>query len=182
MFTKDFDKYACHGDTITCEVDGFTVTARIEHDSDAHIDDDDTHPAEYNADVFGKDTPANRALFEKALAARKAWFDNEWFYCGIVLDVRCGDVMVAEHAASLWHVDVNHPESQNGNAYLREVANELLPEALDAAREAMATAQAKLAAFNPFDAAQGKTYTRAEIRNGTGWPKGARFALVSHDE
>ena len=33
MFTKGFDKYVCAGDTISCEVDGFTVAAKIEHDT-----------------------------------------------------------------------------------------------------------------------------------------------------
>jgi hypothetical protein len=32
MFTKKFDTYACDGDSITCEVDGFVVTATIEYD------------------------------------------------------------------------------------------------------------------------------------------------------
>lgn len=138
MFTTDFDKYACAGDTIECEVDGFTVVARIEHDSDADIDDDDCHPAEYSVEMFGEDTPANRACFEKALAAREAWFEGDWFYCGIVLSVARNGVMLDKHAASLWRVDVNHPASENGNAYLREVANELLPEALDRARDVLA--------------------------------------------
>jgi hypothetical protein len=35
MFTEKFDRYVCQGDTISCEVDGFTVTARIEYDQDS---------------------------------------------------------------------------------------------------------------------------------------------------
>lgn len=34
MFTKQFDKYTCVGDTRTCEVDGFTCVARIADDND----------------------------------------------------------------------------------------------------------------------------------------------------
>lgn len=33
-FTKHFDKYVCDGDSITCEKDGFTITARVERDED----------------------------------------------------------------------------------------------------------------------------------------------------
>ena len=35
MFTVGFDRYACDDEFITCEVDGFKVRARIEHDSDS---------------------------------------------------------------------------------------------------------------------------------------------------
>lgn len=34
MFVKGFDNYVCDGDKITCEVDGFTITARIVNDDD----------------------------------------------------------------------------------------------------------------------------------------------------
>jgi hypothetical protein len=34
LFTEKFDDYACEGETITCEKDGFTVVARIERDDD----------------------------------------------------------------------------------------------------------------------------------------------------
>ena len=63
-FTQKFDDYVCIGDTLTCEVDGYTITA---------------------------------------------------------------------HTASLWGIEANYPDSDN--AYLSEVANELLPEALEAAND-----------------------------------------------
>jgi len=31
-FIQKFDDYVCLGDSITCTVDGFTITARIAHD------------------------------------------------------------------------------------------------------------------------------------------------------
>jgi hypothetical protein len=34
MFTEGFGNYVCEGDKITCEVDGFKVVARVEHDPD----------------------------------------------------------------------------------------------------------------------------------------------------
>jgi hypothetical protein len=136
MFTKGFDRYACDGDRITCEAEGFDVTATIEYDQDHKIDDDDCHPAEYSVEVFGEDTPENRAHFEKALAARKAWLADEWHYVGIVLRVAKRGITLDRHAASLWGIEVNYPGGDN--SYLLEVANELLPEALEVAKEKLA--------------------------------------------
>lgn len=172
MFTENFDRYVCQGDTIECEVDGFTVVARIEHDDDSDINDTDCFPEEYSAEIFGEDTPAHRADFEKALAARRAWERNEWHYSGVVLSVARNGVTLDNHAASLWGVERNFPGSDN--SYLREVANELLPEALERGRAALAKP-------NPFADAEGKVYTRAEIVNGTGFPRDARFIMVNKE-
>lgn len=67
----------------------------------------------------------------------QAWREDEWFYCGIVLTVSRAGIILDDHAASLWGIEANYPDSDN--AYLTDVANELLPEALDAARAALAT-------------------------------------------
>ena len=45
-------------------------------------------------------------------------------------------IIVDSTQASLWGVEANYPGSDN--AYLTEVANELLPEALDVARAVLA--------------------------------------------
>lgn len=34
-FTEKFGAYVCNGDTITCDVDGFTITATLYADDDA---------------------------------------------------------------------------------------------------------------------------------------------------
>jgi len=31
-FSQKFDSFVCESDSITCEVDGYTITARIAHD------------------------------------------------------------------------------------------------------------------------------------------------------
>jgi hypothetical protein len=64
-----------------------------------------------------------------------AWKAGDWFYCGIVLSVAFEDVVLNASACSLWGIEANYPGSDN--AYLTEVANELLPEALAAARETL---------------------------------------------
>ncbi|MGE0278330.1 MAG: hypothetical protein AB7R40_23285 [Nitrospiraceae bacterium] len=122
MFAKPFGSYVCPGDTITCDVGPFEVTARIEYDHDYRIGDDDVHNAD-NA------TDAERDRIENAL---RAYYRDEWFYCGLVLSVSLNDHVIEDHAASLWGIEANYPGSDN--AYLLEVANDLLPEAMDVAR------------------------------------------------
>ena len=123
MFTQKFDRFVCEGDTIETERDGFTITARIVHDPDSGIDDDDCHNPDQS--VTGCDDEQHEAL----MSAREAWLNDEWFYCGIILDVSRNGVPVETHAASLWGIEANYPGSDN--SYLTEVANELLDEALE---------------------------------------------------
>lgn len=56
-----FAKYACVGDSITWQCEGFDITARIEPD-------DDTRPDQF--DCYSEDDI-------------KRWLNNEWFYCGV---------------------------------------------------------------------------------------------------
>lgn len=81
-------------------------------------------------DGWGPGTPAEAV--EADYRALRAWSADEWFWCGIVLSVSRNGVVLDKHAASLWGIDCNHPNGNN--AYLLEVANELLPEALEAAK------------------------------------------------
>ena len=125
-FTERFQTFVCEGDTISCEAQGFEFIARI-------VRDDCT-------DAPGFIGPGNnfRERFAeaqaKAEAVMEAWRKDEWFYCGIVLSVALEGVILDAHAASLWGVEANYPGSDN--AYLTEVARELLSEALDAGRAA----------------------------------------------
>jgi hypothetical protein len=147
-FTERFDSYVCPGDTITCEADGFIVTARIAPDDCPDPPDqrqDGFWPSLYINDP-GFIGPGNgfRERFAKAQAeaeaVMEAWRKGDWFYCGIVLSVTLEGVTLNAHAASLWGVEANYPGSDN--AYLAEVADELLPEALDAARAVLARLRA----------------------------------------
>lgn len=110
-FTQHFDRFVYVGDYIEFHLDReFTVRATIEHDAD-------TSPADY--DCYGDEDAA-------------AWRNEDWFYCGVVLSIWVGDDCFREHATSLWAVEAN---IGTDNAYLREVANELLPEAMSALEE-----------------------------------------------
>ena len=66
----------------------------------------------------------------EAEAVMAAWRRDEWFYCGIVLSVALEGVTLEPVGAAVFGIEANYPGSDN--AYLTEVAQELLPEALDA--------------------------------------------------
>jgi len=173
MFTKGFGKYVCEGDTITCTVKGYDVTARVvrdndtgapwkEHDGHGSVSEWTSRPKHAGELVLAKDPGSFRYYdFQEAVkiakrdgwglgtpeeAARKdfeamrAWAADEWFWCGVVLSVSRNGVMLDTHAAGLWGIDCNYPNSDN--AYLREVANDLLSEAIEAGE----TARAKILA------------------------------------
>ena len=149
-FTERFQSFVCEGDSITCEVAGFQITARIVRDDCDDAPDerqDGFWPSLYkDAPGFIGPGPNHRERFAQAQAraeaVMEAWRKDEWFYCGIVLSVAREGVTLDAHAASLWGVEANYPDSDN--AYLTEVAGELLPEALDAGRAALARLCASL--------------------------------------
>ncbi|MEH6487911.1 hypothetical protein [Hyphomonas oceanitis] len=154
-FQETFLPYVCAGDTITCEMNGFTVTARIVADDcpDApHERQDGFWPSLYIGDPGFIGPGRNfrdrlEAAQTKAERVLEAWRKGDWFYCGIVLSVCLEGVTLTDHAASLWGIEANYPESDN--AYLTEVAAEMLPDALDVARAILA----RLRAAKPEDRA-----------------------------
>ena len=139
-FTQKFDDFVCEGDSITCEVDGYTITARISHDDTPDAPDerqDGFWPSLYPNDAgFIGSGNGWRDRFGKAQAKAErvmaAWKDDEWYYCGVILSVAIDGLTLDDHAASLWGIEANYPDSDN--AYLTEVANELLSEALETAK------------------------------------------------
>jgi hypothetical protein len=81
----------------------------------------------------------------KAEAVMEGWRKGDWFYCGIVLSVSLEDVDLARTGAALFGIEANYPGSDN--SYLTDVANELLPEAVAAARETLARLAAQAQAM-----------------------------------
>lgn len=136
-----FDSYVCPGDHVSIEVDGFVVKARIRHDDNADAPDqmgDGFWPSldPKSAGYIGPKSPRTlRRHHAKALAVMDAWERNEWWYCGIIVTVFKGGIELAH--ADLWGIEANYPGSDN--AYLSDVADELLNEALDEARAKIAT-------------------------------------------
>jgi hypothetical protein len=108
MFTKHFDKIVIPGETITCEVDGFHCVAT------AHYDEDTRAPADH--------------------LQAAAWERDEWHYFGVAVSVsRLGVKLTGDYDHALWGIEGNCPGDDN--TYLREVANDQLREALEAAKE-----------------------------------------------
>jgi hypothetical protein len=149
MFTKDFDHYVCDGDSISCDVDGFHVVARLEYD-------DDTTPPDERQDGFwpsldpedaGYIGPRSKRTLERHKARAQhvldTWKRDEWHYYGVVVNVFKNGVQLTEdyHHAT-WGIEGNwpaHNKRLNPNEYFRHVANDYLPEALAAAKRKIAT-------------------------------------------
>jgi len=128
-----FDRYVCQGDTVTIKTGLFIFTARIEYDSG-------TRPEDF--DCFDPEDPEYGA--ENA-AIIKAWRNDEWFYCGVVISSEYNGVTLPDsYLASLWGIEANFPNCDN--AYLAEVVQELLPEAESRAIDLVNDMRARLAA------------------------------------
>ena len=106
-----FAKYACVGDSITWQLEGFDIVAHLEYDTDIKPTDSDCYAPE---DV-------------------QRWRDDKWFYVGVVLSVSRNGVELSDHAASLWGIDCNF--SDTSNAYLSEVAEEMEDESVECAKK-----------------------------------------------
>jgi hypothetical protein len=122
VFGGKFLKYVCPNDSIEVQVGKYTFSAVLDHDQDAHIDDDDVHNIDQT--VTGCDDSGQAAL----LKARKAWSNDEWFYGSLSIEASYNGVRLGSHLACLGGIEVNYPGSDN--AYLTQAANELLSEAL----------------------------------------------------
>lgn len=125
MSAPKFDNYVVPGESITIEKDGRTYIARIEFDTDTHIDDTDMYSEDQAV------TGCTDEEFVKLLAARKAWLNNEWYYVGVIVELVCETCGQArsdpDNSAALWGVEANYPDNDD-NAYLTEVANDLISE------------------------------------------------------
>jgi hypothetical protein len=136
MFTEKFGRFVCEGDTITCEHDGFTVTATVYHDECGDTPDErcdgfwpsrDPKAAGY---VLPENFDAEQAKAERVMAA---WKNDEWFFCGVAITVSRNDVqLTGDYDNALWGIECNYPDSDND--YLRSVANDLLDEAIESAK------------------------------------------------
>lgn len=118
----NFDSFAIVGDTRSIDIGPFTIRATIAADYD-------TRPTDFDC-------------YEKE--AIKAWNNDEWSFVGIVLSVWIDDVCLDKHAASIWGVDCNYPNSDN--RHISEIADDCLPEAIATAEAIAATLRDKLAA------------------------------------
>jgi hypothetical protein len=140
MFTQQFGNYVCVGDSITCSVDGFEVKATIYRDDcgDKPDERDDGFWPSRDKTAAGYVLPENyESEMAKAQRVMKAWLNDDWFYCGVAVTVSRNDVELTQrYNHALWGIECNSPDSDND--YLRDVANELLSEAIDDAKAVLA--------------------------------------------
>lgn len=74
---------------------------------------------------------------ERDFKMLKAWCDDEWRYYGVAVSVsKAGVKLTGKYDHALWGIEGNYPDSDN--SYFVEVANELIDEAIDAAKTKLA--------------------------------------------
>lgn len=145
MFIKQFNNYAIDGDTITCTVDGFDCVATIHHDDDSDSPDErqdgfwpslDPDDAGY---IGGKTQAQLTAQKRRASHIMNTWKNDEWWYVGIAVTVSKNDIqLTGDYDHALWGIECNYPYGgKKRNNHLREVANEELDDALEAAKLAI---------------------------------------------
>lgn len=115
-----FLSYACIGDYIEWDKNGYTIRAVLHEDVDTKPTDFDCYSA----------------------VKIKQWRNDEWSFCGVVLEVSFNGISLGNHCASLWGVYMNY--NKRSNRYLSEVALELESEALEYAENVRNTMLAKL--------------------------------------
>lgn len=107
-----FEAFACIGDSVSWEKNGFTLTATLEEGPDTNVRDYECYTSKQIS----------------------AWRNDEWLFVGVVVSVKRGGIEILEHAASRYGLDCNFPSlRKNPNWYLSSVLQELEPEALEAA-------------------------------------------------
>lgn len=108
-----FKPYVCPGDTVSWQCKGFDLTALVEFDRDAHVN---------NYDNYSK----------KQISA---WKNDEWFFCRIVISVSLNGVELTNDAESLSSIECNFPSRRkNPNTHLSEVCADLENSAIANAR------------------------------------------------
>jgi hypothetical protein len=140
MFTKEFDSYVCEGDSITCTVAGFDCRATLYRDDcrDRPDESDCGFWPSLDPTKAGYIGPKSRHALARATAKAQrimeAWQNDEWHYFGVAITVsKNGVELTSEYGNALWGIEGNWPgyrKGRNPNKYFRQVANELLPDAI----------------------------------------------------
>ena len=106
----NFNSFVVVGDSVQWEYEGYNLTARVVYDDSTRIAD-----------------------FQCYSALKIKQWENEWFFCGIVISVEKNGVLLLDHAASLWGIDCNY--NKTSNKYLSEVCADLQCEAMETAKK-----------------------------------------------
>lgn len=144
-----FDSFVCDGDTVTLEIEGFTLTATIYRDDDCSAPDErqDGFWPSLDPNNDGYIGPKSKSTLARHMARARevlrSWQADEWFYVGVAVTVeKDGVQLTGDYDHALWGIECNYPFGRNPNHYLSTVADNYIGEALDDAK----TKIAKLAA------------------------------------
>ena len=90
----------------------------------------------WDAPPYGEGTKGEQAerAVQRDFDGLKAWCDDDWWWCSIILSVSRNGFEIEDYAACCGGIKVNHPENENNN-HLTETANELLDEAIECAKK-----------------------------------------------
>lgn len=122
MSAELFSTYVLPGDSIEIEEGNYIFTVRLEQDYD-------TSPNDYDC-------------YERRDIER--WYNNEWFYGGLIVSVTYNDIPLDDHAASLWGIECNFVDGNND--HLNDIALELVDEAREQAPQLLEELRSRLAA------------------------------------
>lgn len=147
MFTTGFDEFVIEGEKITCTVDGFKCVAWTERDDDCTPPDQrfEGFWPSLDPNAAGYIGPKSKSTLAREMAWAKkvmqAWKNDEWDYCGVVVAIYRNGIRLAHpYDTALWGIERNYPvrrKTDRCNSYLTDTANELLPQALAAARKTL---------------------------------------------
>ena len=92
----------------------------------------------WDAPPYGEGTKAEQArrAVDRDFEVTKAWFNNEWHWCSVILSISKNGLLLSNHAASMGGVAMNHPSDDGeSGADVTAVANELLDDAVQVGHE-----------------------------------------------
>lgn len=143
---QKFRDYACEGDSIFWQQDGFAIQATVYHDDSGESPEEHSEGFWSSLDPksAGYIGPKSKSTLRRKLAQErailKAWQNDEWFYCGIAVTVHKNEVqLTGKYDHALWGIECNYPSKQiYPNRYLDEVAHELADEAIESAKAKLA--------------------------------------------
>ncbi|HEY4356013.1 MAG TPA: hypothetical protein VGN16_09720 [Acidobacteriaceae bacterium] len=146
-FLTNFNQYACEGDTLTAQHEGFTLTATIYRDEDATKPDErqdgfwpSLDPKDAGFIGEGKTQSDLRFAYAAAETVMNEWKADNWFYVGVAVTVSRADIqLTGKYGNALWGIECNYPRCSETmlalrNSYLGDVADELAEETLTKAR------------------------------------------------
>jgi hypothetical protein len=140
-----FADYACDGDTVSFEYEGFTFTATLYRDDDCNAPDEqqegfwpslDPNDAGY---IGAKSKSTLARHMAKAREVLATWRNDEWWYVGVAVTVeKEGVQLTSDYEHALWGIECNYPFGKKSNHYLSSRADEYVGEALKTARAKIA--------------------------------------------